>query len=386
MSKIAIILTEAIENSTSSMIRCKGIISALVNCGQEVTCFSPNSSQSIYCAEHSAVTGCGTIVHYGANIVADLKPKEGEVPRGAKKRILAVLYRLFKKVDVFGASLQYLRYRKSICNEIKGKGFDLLLTFSDPMTAHMIGKYCQRRTGIRYIQQWGDPLTTDTISKIALPRWIRYLIEQMLLKPADKICYVSPFTLDEQKELFKKQADKMIFLPTPCVQYPVPESKRVSRLKVGYFGSFNSVARDILPLYRAARNLPQIDFYFIGDSDVKLESKEHVTVIDRIPPDQLEKYIEETDVLVCLMNSKGNQVPGKFYHYAGSWKEILIIKDGEYRDQIEEFFGQYDRYTFVENDPAKIETVLKQYTLNGVPKREPLKAFDAENIALELIK
>ena len=155
---------------------------------------------------------------------------------------------------------------------------------------------------------------------------------------------------------------------------------------MGYYGSYNLVARDIRQLYDAACKVKECEFLFIGDSDIKLEPKENIQVINRIAPNELKKYEEDTDVLVCLMNSKGNQVPGKVYHYAGSYKEILFIKDGEFGDAIEEFFSQFNRYTFVENDSKKIQVVLKQYVKNGVVARTPLAEFKAENIARELVR
>lgn len=57
-----------------------------------------------------------------------------------------------------------------------------MITFSDPMPAHIIEKYCKKHNkSIRYIQQWGDPLASDTISKIAQPVWLRKIIENSLL-------------------------------------------------------------------------------------------------------------------------------------------------------------------------------------------------------------
>lgn len=386
MQKIVIILTQAIENNSSSMIRCKNIINALVQIGYEVTCYCPNPDvKSVYYGEDKGINSCVRIERYGNARIFKVDANNSKEKKNLKKRFISVCYTLFKKVDVFGSSLQYLRYRKKIFKQIKEENHDILLTFSDPMTAHMIGIYCKKRLSIKYIQQWGDPLTTDTISKTALPVKVRYWIERKLLKPADRVCYVSPLTFDEQKRIFKKDATKMMFLPTPCIEYNKPSSEKNSRIRVGYYGSYNLVARDIRKLYNAACNVKECDFLFIGDSDIKLEPQENIQVINRITPNELEKYEEDTDVLVCLMNSKGNQVPGKVYHYAGSYKEILFIKDGEFGDVIEEFFSQFNRYTFVENDCEKIEAVLRQYVTNGVTERTPLAEFKAENIVRKLV-
>lgn len=389
MEKVAVILTQPIENSTSSMIRCKGILDALAKIGYEITCFCPNAdTESIYYGKDSALDASIQIKRYGSKKVLKVRDKNIGEAKSLKKKIVAVAYTLFKKVDVFGASLQYLRYRKHLCKQLAAGNYDILLTFSDPMTAHMIGAYCKRRLNIKYVQQWGDPLTTDIISKNAQPRWMRYLIESSLLSPADRVCYVSPLTCDEQKTLFRKYADRMIFLPTPCVEYekPAHTASGSNQVRIGYFGSYNLIARDIRPLYEAASRVKECSLRIIGDSDVKLKPKENIQLIERVPQKELTQYLRETDVLVCLMNSKGNQVPGKVYHYAGSYQEILFIKDGELGGNIEEYFSQYNRYTFVENDPDKIEAVLRNYAMNGVPERVPLEAFRAEHVAAELLR
>jgi translation elongation factor EF-G len=102
--------------------------------------------------------------------------------------------------------------------------------------------------------------------------------------------------------------------------------------------------------------------------------------------DELNKYMQQINVIVCLMNSKGNQIPGKVYHDASSTKDILFIKDGEYGDKIQEFFQKYDHYTFVNNDVESIDKAIKNYVNTGVPVREPVVDFQAVNIARKLIE
>ena len=254
------------------------------------------------------------------------------------------------------------------------------------MPAHMIAKYCkQHNPQLYYIQQWGDPLANDTISKIAQPVWFRKLVEESLLKPADKICYVSPFTYIEQKKMFRDQAKKMIFLPTPSLQYD-EDRHTFDKVCIGYFGSYNSGARNIKPFYEAARRNENVDFFIIGDSDLKLKSTNNITILNRVSPIELNKYMQKVNVIVCLMNLKGNQIPGKVYHDASSRKDILFIKDGEYGDAIQAFFEKYNHYTFVDNTIDSIDCAIKQYMRDGVPERKPVKDFEALNIAEKLIE
>ena len=388
MSRIAIILSLPAEYNTSSMLRCRAIIQSLISLGHTVKCYMPNpDKESKYYSTAETINGC-EVFRYGRVIKSGSYAEEAlSAQRKSIKSVLKVIaYRVFKKLDVFGATLLYLPEKKKICEDIKKDAFDILISFSDPMTAHMIGKYCKRHNrSIRYIQQWGDPLASDTISKTAQPVWFRKIVEQSLLKPADRVCYVSPFTKEEQQRIFKGQASKMIFLPTPSLEYEDEKTRTSGRLCLGYFGSYNSVARNLVPFYQAALEVKEADFLIIGDSDLDLSPADNIRIIQRVSHDELSRYMGEIDVIVCLMNIKGNQIPGKVYHDASSVKDILFLKDGEYGDDIERFFSKYDHYTFVNNKKEDIIMAVNSYLKNGVPVRVPVSDFRAENIARTLI-
>lgn len=388
MAKIAIVLALPIEYNTSSMLRCRTIISSLAGMGNEITCFCPNPDKNNKYFSNEAVDIPGMqLFRYGGKAWSETKREmEKAGKQSIKSSVKRIALKLFRKVDVFGSTLMYLPERKVISDEITKGHFDILLSFSDPMPAHMIARYCkQHNSKLRYIQQWGDPLATDTISKTALPVWIRKWIEGILLKPADKVCYVSPFTWEEQKKLFPKHADKMIFLPTPSLAYK-EKADSSEKLCLGYFGSYYSVARDIRPFYEAAKRNPDVDFLIVGDSDLSLESKDHITILQRIPLEELNLYMQKTNVIVCLMNSKGNQIPGKVYHDASSHKDILFIKDGEYGDAIQAFFEKYNHYTFADNTVDSIDATIKRYITDGIPVRKPVIEFQASSVAKKLIE
>lgn len=388
MAKIAIVLVLPIEYNTSSMLRCRSIISALAELGHEIKCYCPSPDvNSRYYSKDKINIPNVEISRFGKtpwNAQGESYAKEGG--RSTKSIIKGVVLGLFRKVDVFGSTLLYLPERKKVSDDIAEGQFDILMSFSDPMPAHMIAKYVkQHNPKVRYIQQWGDPLASDTISKIAQPVWIRKIIENSLLKQADKVCYVSPFTCDDQKDIFEKQSKKMIFLPTPSLQY-TEESVDIRGMSIGYFGSYNSVARNLQPFYEAAKLNPSVKFFIIGDSDIMLDGTENITVLNRVSPDEIDKYMQQINVIVCLMNRKGNQIPGKVYHDASSTKDILFIKDGEYGDRIQGFFQKYDHYTFADNNVDSIDNAIKNYIYNGVPVRKPVFDFQATNIAKKIIE
>ena len=388
MKKIAIVLTQPIEYSTSSMIRCRTIVNALIQQKNEVICLSPYAdTTSKYYDSSFKIDPQTTIIRYGHVISYNERKKSQSVFNALGTYFVKLIYCLYKKVDLFGSSIKNIKYKKQICGIISKSNVDVLLTFSDPKTSHIVGGFCKRNNpNLKYIQQWGDPMSLDISSKTIVPRCIIKNIEKKLLKYADRICYVSPLTLDSQKKIFECFANRMFFLPTPCLMYEKKTSSIVSKkVTIGYFGSYNSAVRDLRPFYEAACNMNECNFFIVGDSDLKLRSTENIRVVDRVPHEELEMYLNDIDVLVCLMNNRGGQIPGKVYHYAGSYKEILFIKDGEYGEEIETFFSQYNRYTFVENDSEKILKTFRNYIEKGIPKRQPLEHFNAYYIANDLL-
>jgi len=91
LKKVAVILTQPIENNSSSMIRCKGIISALAKIGYELTCFCPNANvESIYYGKDSDLESCVRIVRYGGNKVLNVKSKCVKDAKSINKKILTI--------------------------------------------------------------------------------------------------------------------------------------------------------------------------------------------------------------------------------------------------------------------------------------------------------
>ncbi len=387
-SRIAVILTLPIEYNTSSNIRSKAIIKGLYENGNEVICYCPKAdTKHKYYGQNDLDLYKIEVIRYKKNYIRT--NMEGNIAgnsKSIKSVVKQMLLHIYRKVDFFGSSIRYVSEKKWISKDIQRRECDVLLSFSDPKPAHIIGGYCKRHNSIKYIQQWGDPLTNDITNRSILPMWVKKYVEKRLIKHADKICYVSPLTLQSQRCLFPAFADRMTFIPTPSLNYKdqVTISEHIS---FGYFGSYASSVRDIMPLYNAAKKHSKVDFYIIGDSDIVLDSMENIHVITgRVAPNVVAEYMTKVNVIVCLMNKKGGQIPGKVYHDASSKKDILLIKDGEYADEIQNFFEKYGHYTFVENNVEAIDIAIDNYVVNGVPVRKPVEEFKAVNVAKKLIE
>ncbi|MBR6951283.1 MAG: hypothetical protein IKH56_06100 [Oscillospiraceae bacterium] len=241
--------------------------------------------------------------------------------------------------------------------------YDLVFSNSSPSASHKLARELIRKGRIqckRWVQVWEDPWYGDLYSsRSSLVRQE----EHELLQAASEIYYVSPLTLDYQKQLFSDCADKMKYVPLPCL----PELSGASRESVsasfscGYFGDYYSKTRNLLPFYEAVRNAG-IRTCICGDSDLGLTSTDNVSVSGRVTLDVLANYQNDTEILVHLCNLKGGQIPGKVYHYSATTKPILFILDGTPEEQlrIRSFFEPFDRYVFSANDRSSILEALQR--------------------------
>ena len=353
--RILTVFSQPIENNTSSMIRCRNVLNGFAEIGNSIVAYSPYPDKhSKYYGEKFSINDSIQVRRYGREV------KTNTVPN-VNGRFKSLLLKIYRKFDLFGSAIKYYRFTDEILEEIKDEKYDMLLSLSSPIVSHIISNKIDVSLKPQlYIQQWGDPLTADITRKTLTPKWLQKRIEKKLLLRADKVYYVSPFTLFEQQRLYPGLKDKMSFVPTPANKH-VYSSPNNQSLCIGYFGSYYPSARNIIPLYEAVKKLGNVDLTVVGDSDLQLNEEKNIHLFERLTPDELGRYLEKVDIIVCLMNSKGNQIPGKTYSYACTNKEVLMILDGEQAESIKQFFGRYNRFTFCTNNVKEIEKTLQRY-------------------------
>lgn len=191
------IFTQPIENNTSSMIRCRNVINGLATLVHNITVYSPYpDTASIYYGNDYKISENVIVRRYGkpGNVSKENKSVAGSI------NSKSFLRKIYRKFDLFGASIVNIKYTKDIIKQICNEKYDIILSFSNPMTSHiMSNSIVKYKRGIKYIQQWGDPLVADITRKSLTPKWIQHIIESHLICKADRIFYVSPVTLQEQR-------------------------------------------------------------------------------------------------------------------------------------------------------------------------------------------
>ena len=266
--------------------------------------------------------------------------------------------------------------------------FDLIISSSDPKSSHLLAeKLIKLNSDItkRWIQYWGDPFAGDINKNTIVPTKFIKKEEKKLIDLCDKVIYVSPFTLEEQKENYPDCKNKMEFLPIPYVKEKIYKEVKNSKVTLGYFGDYKSKDRNIKPLYKAIEKEKGFYLNICGNSDLSLLQKENMIIKPRQKLDVVEKLEENCDILVCICNKKGTQIPGKVYHYAATNKPILIILDGDKKEELRKYFESFNRYVLCENTESEIINAINNIRNSNIGYK-PLESLSAKKIAEKFIQ
>lgn len=366
--RILFLTLQALAAEESSSIRNMNLIEGLLANGHIVDAMSPGASPKINNKKFQF-------------ICIDDSRSVSSADSISNRRLIKKLKRIYKKF-AFLDSTKFL-IKKVNRFIIPNYNYDIVISSSDPVSSHIAMRKVLDR-GLRaskWIQYWGDPYAADINRSNIYPVWINRIFERELLKGADKIVYVSPFTLKIEKVFFPMYSNRMSVIPisySPISnKQPKTDNLELNEKVVtfGYFGAYRSTVRNILPLYKAFSNLEKTcKLFLIGNSDLKLKNMANIEIKERMSREELESYERKCEVIICLLNKSGTQIPGKIFHGAGTSKPIIIIKDGEYAEQIEGFLGKYNRFIFCENNEKSIretvENLLKQESMQVEPCKE----------------
>lgn len=363
--RILFITLLPINSNSSAMIRNNALIQGFLklNCEVELITLPPNKNlkESLYWDK--AIEISYIVPDNNQNINLNLSSQvTSPVKKNLKDSILSTCRSIYKKISIYDGSL--LSYLKSlpVRSILKYNEYDLIISSSDPKTSHLFAKKVID-DGIKFkkwIEYWGDPLTQDITNKTIFPKKILKRLEKNLFSKADKVVYVSPFTLNEQKNLFSEYADIMYYQPVPYIEEILSEKfLDKSFMKIGYFGDYYSKVRDIMPLYNAVSESGNIDLEINGKSDLILEGSFNIKLLDRIPYHEVKEKEKDKDILVCILNSRGNQLPGKLFHYAATDKPILVLYPTSIDKEILEYLKSFERYILCENNTMRIREILQ---------------------------
>ena len=237
--------------------------------------------------------------------------------------------------------------------------FDIVISTSDPKTSHVFTARLLHH--VRYgqwIQHWGDPLLGDITRNFWWPRWVIKFYEWTILKKADKIIYVTPFTEEAQRGEYPKLANKIKFIPLPADMYKTRTITRPDRLRIAYLGDYNPVFRNLRPLYDACTEMDDV-FLTIAGHGPSYQSSHNIQVLPRIPQNKALEIENDSDVIFCVCNKRGTQIPGKILYKASSDKHILIAVENASHDKMCQYFESYNRFVVCDNTRDSIADALQ---------------------------
>lgn len=290
---------------------------------------------------------------------------------GKAKRLVLSLY------GVHGIYATFARRAKTFRCETE---FDYVISVSTPPSSHLLAHRLLKAGHIKskhWIQIWEDPWYTDAYGFNGKDKIYRE--EKRLLSFAEKVCYVSPLTLENQKRLYPESADKMYWQPLPFYYRAEETPAHEGQNRYGYFGDYAPAARNLEPFYEAAKQTG-IEVNICGNPSNLFAATEHIHIHPRLPLQQLKPIEDITNVLIFLCNRKGGQIPGKIYQYSATDKTILFIMDGTEEEQavLKDYFGKFNRYVFCQNTAEDIARAIREIEsgdLGGVGNR-PIEEFN----------
>lgn len=372
------------ESNSSATIQNKGIVKGLTDLGHSVDIMTLELKNDAFSYDGSMNDLYDLVRNsyyipphpqYAMLMAKKPHPKNGNyhraslnsIMRKAKTNIRNLIKIAYRKLVIFDAQKKNVNQVMKL--QIDYHIYDVIISSSDPKSSHLIVKkiYMSNPTiNARWIQYWGDPMFHDITRERGIRDFFVKYQEKKIIKMAHKIIYASPLTLKQQKETYPAQAIKMdyanqVFLKRTDSNDEVIKSNENANtnIVVGYYGSYDSTIRNINPLYEAALD-SNYKLIICGPSNIKLNSMKNIRILEKVPYKEVSKMEEESDILITICNSKGTQIPGKIYYCAGYNKPIIIVLDGEFKEELKKYFESFGRYILCNNNPESINKAIEE--------------------------
>ena len=392
--KVLVINGACIQTNSSANLCHLAYIRGLLEAGHKVTLLSADGKD--YKVDPAMMIPEQVIQYtiYGVSLYEKLSMKKNEsavsVSAGSGTAATSVSHGVIHKavesvksfvLSLYGVHGIYATFVRKAQKFRSEENFDLIISISTPVTSHLLTHNLLKVGNIRgkhWIQIWEDPWYSDAYGFNGKEK-IRQE-EKKLLSFAEKVCYVSPLTLESQKRLYPESAHKMFWQPLPFYYKDTAvEQPTFDHNVYGYFGAYYPAARDLQPFYEAAKKTG-VEVNICGDPANLFPSTAQIHIHPRLPLNELKPIEDRTNVLVFLCNRKGGQIPGKIYQYSATSKTILFIMDGTEEEQnvLKEYFGEFNRYVFCQNTTTDIARAIRRIESGdlGNVQNVPLDDFD----------
>ena len=370
---VLFVTLKALEINTSVTKSNIGLIKGFIDNGFNVDVLMPEISNELpYFDSGYEELNCNIIRICNNNIGEKIAVKKSK-STGKVINILSFVRKIYYGFKILDRATCLLKQAKNI--KLNNTFYDYVVSTSDPKSSHLFVKKLIKN-GLNYgkwIQHWGDPLACDITYRGFYPMFCRKIIEKKIIRNADKIVYVSPFTCNYQKKQYRKHESKMFFVPLPCDTSIKNEvlSKHDKVFKIVYLGDYNSKVRNIMPLYNVCKNNQKLFLTIAGNSDLELENLKNIKIYPRLSNKEAGKIESKADIIISICNLYGTQIPGKIYYESSYNKPILVAIDGEYKDNIKDYLESFNRYICCYNNENDIKTkLIELFNQKMIEKKE----------------
>lgn len=377
----------ALETNTSVTKSNYGIIKGLLELGNHITLLTPEIDKNLVYYDDSLDLSGITIERIANENVGQQIAVRAAQMKGLKKKGVSIARAVYGKCKIFDRTKALVAEAKNFSG--LNNYYDVVISTSDPKTSHLFVEElikCGLKYG-RWIQHWGDPLAGDISKNNIYPAFYIERIERKMIENADKVVYVSPFTLQAQQNRYVSEKEKLTFIPLPC---DMDKNERIEKsesqqMQVVYLGDYSSNIRNIKPLYDACCNLEFVYLTIAGNTDIALEDRRNVKILPRIPQSEVKKYESKADVIVSVGNLSGSQIPGKLYYSASGNKHILVAVDGDNQAEMKEYLKSFNRFICCENTVESLSAAITNLRNVGYTQYEAPKRLLPANVADEIL-
>ncbi len=361
--KLLFISMTPIYYNSSAIIRMCGYISGAAKLGHicDLVTLEANRDDFLYDSSNEALVN-QYIRNYYTFQKTGIYEKISEKNKSCivKKRLKSIARKMYYAWNVYDP--QQMNIVKILDLPIDYNQYDRIITISDPKSGHKLVAELERSgkvSGVKdkWIQCWGDPWLLDMTKSYGIKKIKIRKEEENLLSKAGRIIYTNPFTLKAQKSLYPKMAESMYYVGQ-CT-FDVKNESTSNEKSVGYFGSYESNVRNILPLYQTCKE-HGYKLRIAGRSDLNLEAADNIEIYGNKSLSEVNELELKTGVIISICNIRGTQIPGKIFYQAGYRKPMIVVVDGENKNEMRKYFESFHRYIICENNKNAINNAIKR--------------------------
>ena len=293
---------------------------------------------------------------------------------------------------------------------IRHRDYSLLITFSNPVSDHLIGLRLRREVPISWIAHFSDPWIDDPYLRYrGLSRIWNAALERKVIGRADRLIFVCA---DTQELVMRKYPDSWkskAFVVPQCFDrtaYPAPSDNR-GNIVFRHLGSFFGMRTPeplISALGRLRRENPHlldgVVFEFIGECDQPARDllsvhilKGVVRVVSLVPYRDSLRLMVDSDVLV-LIDARDIDpnvfLPSKLIDYLGAKRPILGITPirGPSADLIRKANGLIADPIHIEDVAEAVKVLIGEYRSGSlfprrVPPEELVSKYEVSRVAAD---